>query len=80
MYDSLTTKELTALRQVPFEEAYWAVNVHDGDPAWFERCHPMHQELGHLFIEAGQELLAPRSGRQGGLIRQCPGIKEQYRQ
>jgi hypothetical protein len=60
MYDSLTTMELTALQNMLFravEEAYWVITVEDGDDGWFERYQPMHRELGHLFIEAGEELL-----------------------
>jgi hypothetical protein len=60
MYDSLTTAELTALQDMLFaavEEAYRVVNIKGGNSAWFERYRPMHQELGYLFIEAGEELL-----------------------
>lgn len=61
MYDSFTTTELTMLQDVLFravEEAYWIINVEDSDPGCFERYHPVHRELAHLYIEAGEELLA----------------------
>jgi len=61
MYDSLTTTELTVLQNKLFraaEKAYWVIIVEDGCPGWFERYQPMHRELGHLFIEAGEELVA----------------------
>ena len=61
MYHSLTTTELTVLQDMLFaavEEAYRVVNLKEGNAAWFERYRPMHRELGYLFIEAGEELLA----------------------
>lgn len=68
MYDSLTTPELNELQGMLFgavEEAYWVINAEEGNRAWLERYHPMHQELGNLFIEAGEELL----GRLGQLVK-----------
>jgi hypothetical protein len=60
MYDSLTTKELTALQNVllgAVDEAYCVGTAEDGGDAWLERYYPIHQEFGELFIEAGEELL-----------------------
>jgi hypothetical protein len=75
MYDPLTTTQLTVLQKMLFEaveEAYRLINVQDGDPTWMERYHPMHQELGHLFIEAGEELLVRLNRSSKRLARQCP--------
>ena len=61
MYHSLTIRELSTLQDMLFaatEEAYRVVYLKEGDPDWFVRYQPMHRELGHLFIEAGEELLA----------------------
>ena len=61
MYHSLTTTELTVLQDMLFaavEEAYRVVNLKEGDSVWFEHYRPMHRELGYVFIEAGEELLA----------------------
>lgn len=61
MYDSLTTMELTLLQDVLFgavETAYRILNFKDCSLARFSCYHPMHRELGYLFIEVGEELIA----------------------
>jgi hypothetical protein len=60
MYELLTVSELSALQRMLYEgteHAYLAAIIEEGNSAWVERYHPVHRELGCLFIEAGTELL-----------------------
>jgi hypothetical protein len=60
MYEVLTTKELAVLQSMLYEaveEVFRTINVMDGQPVWAELYRPLHWELGHLFIEAGTELV-----------------------
>ena len=60
MYDALTTSELTVLQSMLFEgteDAFRIACLQDGEPNWTGQYRPVHRELGHLFIEAGTELL-----------------------
>jgi hypothetical protein len=60
MYDLLTTDELTMLQRMLYdgtEEAYKVTRSRDEEPDWPGRYRPVHRELGHLFIEAGTELV-----------------------
>jgi hypothetical protein len=61
MYDQLTTEELTVLQNVLYsgtEEAYKVVEVGSDYPDWLEYYRQVHREVGHLFIEAGTELIS----------------------
>jgi hypothetical protein len=61
MYDSLTTMELTLLQDMLFgavETAYRILSFKDCSLARFAHYHPMHRELGYLFIEVGEALIA----------------------
>ncbi len=60
MYDLLTTSELTVLQSMLFEgteETYRLACTGSAGPGRAKRYCPVHRELGHLFIEAGTELL-----------------------
>lgn len=60
MYDALTMTELTVLQRMLYEgtdEAYKVACGGDEAPGWTEQYRPVHRELGHLFIEAGTELV-----------------------
>jgi hypothetical protein len=60
MYEMLTTRELTTLQSIFYEateNVYRAVSAKDGCSEWIRHYGPVHLELGHLFIEAGTELL-----------------------
>jgi hypothetical protein len=60
MYHALTTRELTILKRMLYEateNAYQLVGFKHGCPEWINRYGPVHLEIGHLFIEAGTELL-----------------------
>jgi hypothetical protein len=60
MYDALTFRELSILQSILYEgteEAFNVANLRRSDPDWFGRYRPVHSEIGHLFIEAGTELL-----------------------
>jgi hypothetical protein len=60
MYDLLTTTELTVLQSMLFEgteDTYRLAGVRDGNLGGMAHYRPVHLELGHLFIEAGTELL-----------------------
>ena len=60
MYELLTTTELNVLQSMLFEgteDAFRLANANDGNPGWAQHYRPVHHEVGHLFIEAGTELL-----------------------
>jgi hypothetical protein len=60
MYELLSTTQLNVLQSMLFEgteDAYRLASIKDGNPGWAEHYRPVHRELGHLFIEAGTELL-----------------------
>lgn len=60
MYDTLTTSELTVLQSMLFEgteEAYRLARIEGDAPGGTRYYRRVHSELGHLFIEAGTELL-----------------------
>lgn len=60
MYDALTFRELTLLQGMLYEGTEKAFSVASSgclDSNWFGRYRPIHSEVGHLFIEAGTELL-----------------------
>jgi hypothetical protein len=60
MYDTLSTKELTALQEMLYtatEEAYWTASLGPGNRAWLARYRPVHTEIARLFLEAGEELI-----------------------
>ena len=74
MYAPLTTTELTALQETLFaavEQAYWVINVNDGDPESMRRYHPLHRELGEVFIGRAGGLTGP-GRRPAGLSRPAP--------
>ncbi|HKB31566.1 MAG TPA: hypothetical protein VKD26_12120 [Streptosporangiaceae bacterium] len=59
MYESLTLDELNALQSMLYDGTQAALivtNLGLQDPEWFDRYAPVHSEVGHLFLEAGQEL------------------------
>ncbi len=59
MYESLTIDELNALQSMLYDGTQAALilaNLRLQDPDWFDRYAPVHSEVGHLFLEAGQEL------------------------
>jgi hypothetical protein len=58
MYDTLSTAELTELRQMLYtatERAYWAATLAPGNRAWLAWFQPVYTELARLFLEVGQE-------------------------
>lgn len=60
MYDALSTRELTVLQSMLFEAAedsYQMAELRPGDRARVQCYGSVHREIGHLFIEAGTELL-----------------------
>jgi hypothetical protein len=60
MYEMLTRAELTTLQNLLFEgteEAYRVADLMREDPHSFMSYRQVHREVGHLFIEAGTELL-----------------------
>jgi len=60
MYEMLTRAELTILQNILFEsteEAYRVADLMRDHPDSFTSYRQVHHELGHLFIEAGTELL-----------------------
>ena len=59
MYESLTIDELNALQSMLYDGTQAALilaNLRLQDSEWFDRYAPVHSEVGHLFLEAGQEL------------------------
>ena len=60
MYDLLTTAELTVLQSMLYEgteDAFRVAGLYGRDPCLLQQFRPMHQEVAHLFIEAGLELV-----------------------
>jgi hypothetical protein len=60
MYELLTSAELNVLQSMLYEgteDAFRLASIRDGNPGWVVHYRPVHSELGHLFIEAGTELL-----------------------
>ncbi len=60
MYETLTTEELNMLQEVLYEGVQAAFRVASGglyDPDLFQHHVPVHSEVGHLFLEAGEELI-----------------------
>jgi hypothetical protein len=60
MYEMLTRAELTMLQNILFEgteEAYRVADLMSDCPHSFMSYRQVHREVGHLFIEAGTELL-----------------------
>jgi hypothetical protein len=60
MYYLLTTEELTVLQSMLYEateETFRTANILTGHPVWTESYGPLHQDVAHLFMEAGNELL-----------------------
>ena len=67
MYETLTIYELNALQSMLYDGTQAALvltNLRLQDPQWFERYAPLHSEVGHLFLEAGQELADRLEGVQ----------------
>lgn len=66
MYEALTIDELNVLQSMLYDGTQAALvltNLRLQDPDWFDRYAPLHSEVGHLFLEAGQEL----ANRLGGV-------------
>jgi hypothetical protein len=69
MYDALTLRELAVLQELLYEgseEAFRVTSSRGSDQDWFDHYRPLHSEIGHLFIEAGTELLERIDNRHSG--------------